>query len=137
MFEEEYDYEEEEEDDVTSLIRDKFWAEIRSGMYKNICKGKGGYNQWAYIIGRKRFDKEGNKIRLTDKSNKVLQELVDYFDSEEGREELLKINILEPIDHIDTLIGYIQEARLMEEIKVEEFRLYLKNRDKILKFLSH
>jgi hypothetical protein len=132
MFENEY---EKEEDEVTLLIREKFWAETRSNIYKKICKGKGGYNQWAYIIGRKRFDKEGNKIRLTDKSKKILQEVVDYLDSEEGKEELLKINILESIDHIDILIGYIQEARLMEEIKIEEFRLYLKNRDKILKFL--
>jgi len=130
-----YKYEEEEFDEVSLLIREKFWARIRSGLYKKICKGPGGYNQWAYITGRKRHDKNSDKIFLTDKSKKLLQQIVDYLNTTEGQDDLMNIGITEPPDHIDTLIDYVQSAKTMQEIKLEEFRMYLKNRDKILQYL--
>jgi hypothetical protein len=126
----------EEDDEVTSLMRDKFWARIRSTLYKKICKGQGGANQWAYITGRKRTDRYGDKILLTDRNKKFLQNIVDYLDSTEGRDDLIEIGITEPPDHIDLLIDYVQSAKTMQEIKLEEFRMYLKNRDKIWQYLA-
>jgi hypothetical protein len=134
-----YEYlneEDENEDDVSSLIREKFWAKIRSNVYKKVCRGIGGYTQWAYIVGRKTYDNCGNRITLTDKNKRILQEIVDYLNSTEGRNELLDMSIIEVPDHVDTLISYIQDAKKIEEVKVDEFRLYLKHKDKILKFLS-
>jgi hypothetical protein len=42
----------EEDSEVPSLLRDRFWSKIRSDLYKKICKGKGGGSQWLFILGK-------------------------------------------------------------------------------------
>jgi hypothetical protein len=127
---------EEEENEVHSLMQDVFWSFTRLHLYKEICKGKGGSTQWAFITGKKSRDKLGKRIQLTDKNISILQRTVDYFNTEEGIEELLNLGITTPPDHIDDLVSIIADSPTREQTKKEEFKMFLKYRERIFKFLS-
>jgi len=132
-YDDEYEREVEE---MAILLRERFWARIRSGLYKQICKGKGGFYQWSYITGIKSKDSKGNKIRLSKDNIGILEKTVDYLNSTEGRDELMQIGLLNSPENIDELIENIQRSKTKDEVKKEEFRAFLKYKDKILSYLT-
>ena len=126
-----------DEPNVLQLIRDIYWSRIRATLYKQICKGSDGYNQWAYIMGRKRTDSQRNKIRLSEKNIAFLEATVQYLNSTEGRDELLDMGIIYPPEHIDDLIDIIQGSMSDRQVKAEIFRLFLNNRHRLLRYLNN
>jgi hypothetical protein len=126
--------EELDEDDI-NLIHESFWTGIRASLFKKISKGEGGRYQWTYIIGKISRYPDGARISLSDKSIKYLDKIVTYLNSTEGREELLDIGIKEPPEDIDELIGILKFSKNDRTIKKEQFRLFLKHKHKIMKYL--
>jgi hypothetical protein len=126
----------EEDDEVQKLMVDVFWSYARAHLYNEIHRGKNGFTQWFFITGKKSRDRHGARIQLTERNTKILWNMVNYFNTDEGREELLKIGVVDPPEHIDDLISIIADSKTREETKAEEFRMFLKNRERILKFLS-
>jgi len=124
-----------DEDDV-NLIHASFWSGIRASLFKKIAvKGKGSSYQWAYITGKKSIYPDGQRIQLSRKTEKYLWDMVGYLNSEEGMEELHDLGIMEAPDHIDGLINIIADAKTDRDIKRDQFRLFLKHKHKIMKFL--
>ena len=123
-----------EEDDL-NIIQKTFWSDLRSLLYKKICKGPEGRLQWDYISGKRSKDSEGRRILLSDRNTKILQNLVDYYQTEEGREQLAMYDIHPVPDHIDVLMENLCNAPMDRDQKREEFRLFLKYKHEILRFL--
>ena len=119
-----------DEPNVLQLIRDIYWSRIRVTLYKQICKGPDGYNQWAYIMGRK------SKIRLSEKNIAFLEATVQYLNSTEGRDELLEMDIINPPEHTDDLIDIIQGSKTDKQVKAEIFRLFMSHRHRLLRYLN-
>jgi hypothetical protein len=124
-----------DDNDDLNIIQRSYWSEMRSHLYKKICKGEGGRAQWDYITGKRSREADGRRIRLTAKNEKYLQAIVDFFDTEEGRLELEKYDIHPIPDHIDGLMEMLCEAPLDREMKREEFKLFLKHKHEIMQFL--
>lgn len=129
-----YGREELDEDDI-NLIQESFWSGIRASLFKKISKGEGGRYQWMYIIGKISRYPDGSKISLSDKSIKYLDKVVTYLNSTEGREELIDIGITDSPEDIDELVGIIRYSKNDRTIKKEQFRLFLKHKHKIMKYL--
>jgi hypothetical protein len=127
---------EEEDDEMPNIIQERFWSHIRASLYKKICKGKGGSNQWAYIMGKKRFDSKSNKIYLTEKNIKILQKTCDYLKSEEGMTDLLKVGITEAPEHHDDLISILANSKSKSETNKQEFKLFFKHKDDVIHYLK-
>lgn len=123
-----------DEDDL-NLIQKSFWSDLRSSLYKKICKGPDGRLQWDYITGKRSRDSKGRRILLSEKNTTILQNLVDYYQTEEGRDQLMDYDIDPTLDHIDDLMGKLCEAPLDRDQKREEFKLFLKHKHEIMKFL--
>ncbi len=70
-----------------NIIQESYWSGIRGSLFKKIVKGSGGSNQWFYIIGKKTRYPDGSRIRLSEKSIRYLQQVVDYLNSTEGLQE--------------------------------------------------
>jgi hypothetical protein len=94
----------EDEDDL-NIIQKSYWSRVRACAYKRICKGKDGANQWAYITGKKSRYADGKRIRLSEKNEKYLSSIVEYYATEEGREELEKYDIFPIPEHTDDLVA--------------------------------
>ena len=124
----------EDEDDL-NIIQKSFWSDLRSYLFKKICKGEGGRAQWDYITGKRHRYSDGQRIWLTEKNTKILEDIVVYFATEEGREELDKYDINPVPEHIDDLIGMLADAVPDREMKRDEFRLFLKHKSEIMQFL--
>jgi hypothetical protein len=133
-----YDFSEYQNEcnEMNQLQIDQFWANLRSNLYKQICVGKGGANQWAYITGKRFKDSKGNKIQLTEQNKEKLNNLVDYFSSSEGSDELFQIGISDSFNHYDDIIEIIRNAKSKTEIKKDEFRSFLKHKSKIISYLT-
>jgi hypothetical protein len=129
-----YGEEDSDEDDL-DLIQKTFWSDLRAELYKKICRGEGGYNQWALITGKKTRYPDGQRIRLSDKTVRYLQEVVDFFGTAEGREDLEMAGITKIPEHIDDITGMIGDALVDRAIKREQFRLFLKHKYRIMRFL--
>jgi len=127
---------EEENDEMSNILQERFWSCIRASLYKKICKGRGGSNQWAYIMGRKRFDSKNNKICLTEKNISTLQRTCEHLNSEEGMTDLLKVGITEAPEHYNDLINILSNSKNRSHIKKEEFKLFIKHKDEIIHFLK-
>lgn len=126
----------EVDEDNKELIRETFWSGVRSILFKKIAvKGKDCSYQWAKITGKKLRYPNGRRIELSDKTKKYLWQMVERLNSIEGLDDLREIGILEAPEHIDDLINEIGHAKTDREIKREQFRLFLKNKHKIMKFL--
>ena len=97
-------------------------------------KGSGA-TQWAYITGKKSRHVDGRRIQFSDKILKHLWNAVNYLNSEEGLEELKELGISEVPDHIDGLVNLIANARVDRDIKRDQFRLFLKHKHKIMRYL--
>jgi hypothetical protein len=123
----------EDEDDL-NIIQKSFWSDLRSHLFKKICKGEGGRTQWDFITGKRHRYPDGSRIWLSKKNTKILEDLVAYFATEEGREELDKYDI-NPIENTDDLMGMIANAIPDREMKREEFKLFLKYKSEIMRFL--
>ena len=129
-------YGEELNDEEVDLIKESFWTGIRSSLYKKIIKCKDGGYQWAYITGRKNRYSDGRRISLSKESLAILWGAVGYLQSEEGQEELMDIGILDDTpEHVDDLISLVSGAKTDREIKADQFRLFLKHKHKIMRFL--
>jgi hypothetical protein len=124
-----------EDPDDLNIIQKSYLSHLRSSLYKRICKGKGGRIQWDYITGKRTRHADGRRIWLTDKNTKILEKLVDYYATDEGREELEKYDIHPIPEHIDDLMAMLDGAPLDREMKRDEFRLFLKYKDEIMQFL--
>lgn len=131
-----YEYFKDIKNVATVLLRDKFWSKIRGDLYKKIMRGAGGKLQWDYVMGIRSRDSTGKKIWLTEKNEKRLQRIVDYLNSEEGRDDLMQIGDMNPPENTDSLIEIIQGASTDRQIKKEELRLFLKYKNRILKYLA-
>lgn len=124
------------DEDNCNLIRETFWSGVRAVLYKKIgYRGKDCTYQWAKITGKKIKYPNGKRIELSEKAIKHLWHIVEYLNSEEGLDELRSIGIMYPPEHIDDLINEISDAKTDREIKREQFRLFLKNKHKIMKML--
>ena len=117
------------------LIKESFWSDLRSSLYKQIAVGAGGSYQWGFITGKKSHYSDGKRIHLSDESFKCLGHTVAYLQSEEGLSELMEHGIPYPPEHIDDLIDLITFAKTDREIKKDQFRLFLKHKNKIMQFL--
>lgn len=128
---------EELEEAEIDLIKESFWSGIRASLFKKIVKKniKGCQFQWSYIIGKRTRDYKGNRILLDKRSEKYLWKIVDYLNSTEGLEDLQDLGIQKAPEHIDDLIEIIRSSKNDREIKREQFRLFLKHKHKIMKFL--
>jgi hypothetical protein len=123
----------EDEDDL-NIIQKSFWSDLRSCLFKKICKGEGGRIQWDFITGKRHKYADGRRIWLSDRNKKILEDLVAYFSTEEGREELAKYDI-NPIEDTDELMAMLANAIPDRDMKREEFRLFLKYKSEIMQFL--
>jgi hypothetical protein len=126
----------EDNDEMSSLLREAFWSGIRASLYKSICKGGGGFNQWAFITGKKTRDSHGRKIRLFDESIAAMQKVVDYLESTEGQDELKELGITNCPDSPDALMSIICDVKTTNEVKRDEFRAFLSHKHKVLEYLS-
>jgi hypothetical protein len=132
-----YEYFKDIKNVATVLLRDKFWSKIRGDLYKKVMRGPGGKLQWDYVMGIRSRDKDGKRIRLTEKNEKRLQRIVDYLNSEEGRDELIQLgDTSPPPGDTDSLLEIIQGASTDRQIKKEELWLFLKYKNRILKYLA-
>ena len=129
-----YGEEELNEDDI-NLIHDSFWSSIRASLFKKIAKGTGGQTQWAYIVGKRSRHIDGQRIKFSRKVEKHLWAMVEYLNSEEGLDELMDHGINKAPEHIDDLVDIIANAKTDRDIKRDQFRLFLKHKHKIMKFL--
>lgn len=139
MWEEE-DWEEgdslyQEYDELMNLLREAFLQKIRSDLFNKISRGPGGQTQWKFIMGIKTRYPDGRRIILSERNRVLLEQCVDYMNTEEGLEELRQLGI-EPPEHPDGLIGLIQSAKKDREMKAECFRLFLKYQGQILEYLT-
>jgi len=128
----------EEDYDIGNLMRMLFWSRIRVALYKKICLAKGsqGFYQWEFLMGRLRRDNKGNKIQLSCETRQILESSIDYLNSSESRDEILELGISEPPEHIDDLVGMVQGAYTDREAKAEVFRLFMKNKSRLLNYLN-
>jgi hypothetical protein len=124
----------EDEDDL-NIIQRSYWSEMRSYLYKKICKGPEGRIQWDYLAGKRSRHANGKRILLSDRNTKILQNQVDYYSTTEGLEELEKYDIFPAPENIDDLMNRLCEAPLDREMKKEEFKLFLKHKHEIMRFL--
>lgn len=125
----------ENDPDDLNIIQKSYWSDLRSYLFKKICKGKGGRTQWEYITGKRSRNADGTRIQLTEDNTRILESLVAYYETDEGREELEKYDIHPIPEHPDDLIEKISEALPDRKMKREEFKLFLKHKDKIMRFL--
>lgn len=125
----------DEDPDDLNIIQKSYWSDLRSYLFKKICKGKGGRTQWEYITGKRSRNADGTRIQLTEDNTRILESLVAYYETDEGREELDKYDIHPIPEHPDDLIEKISEALPDRKMKREEFKLFLKHKDKIMRFL--
>lgn len=124
----------EDEDDM-NIIQRSFLSDLRSYLYKKICKGPEGRIQWDYIIGKRSRYADGRRILLSDKNTKILQNAVDFYETEEGRDQFAEYDIPHIPENIDDLMNLISNAPLDREMKKEEFKLFLKHKYEIMQFL--
>lgn len=134
-YEEEYPTIGEEAEEVNAVLRDSYITGIRKGLFKAICKRRGGPIDWAYITGKKSRGRDGRRITLSKYAQAELQKVVDYLNMEEVEEELRDMGLIPP-DHLDDLIDLIQGAKTDRVMKAEEFRLFQKHKEKVLKYLA-
>ena len=127
---------EQEDNEVSSLLRDRFWSKIRSELYKKICKGEGGGNQWLFIVGKK-SECYGKKIRLTDKSIHVLEKTVSHLNTSDAKDELISIGVIDVPESVDDLVDILQNSKTSSEVRHIEFKVFLKNRDRLLRSISN
>ena len=118
-----------------AILRESFITQIRRELFKAISQRPGGPQDWAYIVGKKSRDKKGHRIILSDHANTELQKVVDWLNSEEMEEELRELG-LEPPDHIDGLVEWIQGAKTDRVMKADEFRLFQKHKNLIIRYLA-
>jgi hypothetical protein len=129
-------YSEELNESEIDLIQESFWTGLRSALYKKIIRCKDGWYQWAYITGKKNRYANGKRIILAPEILTILWGTVNYLQSVEGQEELMDIGITNDTpEHVDDLISLISEAKTDREIKADQFRLFLKHKHKIMRFL--
>lgn len=81
-------------------------------------------------------DSKGKRIQLTERNKEKLNNVVDYLNSVEGRDELIQIGITDELNHYDDLIEIIRNAKTKSEIKKDEFRSFLKHKSKIMSYLT-
>lgn len=128
----------EEEYDIGNLIQMLFWSRIRTALYKKICLNKGsqGFYQWEFLMGRLTRDNRGDKLQFSSETQQILESSIDYLNSTEGRDELLELGITEPPEHMDDLVSQVQGAYTDREAKAEVFRLFMKNKSRLLSYLN-
>lgn len=119
-------------DDRVSLKKDLFLQKIRSNAYKKLSKGKGGLTQWLHITGVRSKDSRGKKIYLNDRSLKYLERIVSYYQSTEGKADLLDVGMVYPPQDVDDIIDWIQGASNDRGMKRRLFNYFLRNIKDIL-----
>ena len=125
----------EEAEEVNAVLRDSYITGIRKGLFKAINKRRGGPMDWAFITGKKSREKDGRRITLSKYALRELQKVVDYLNTEEVEGDLREMALTSP-DHIDGMIDLIQGAKTDRVMKAEEFRLFQKHKEKILRYLA-
>ena len=128
-------YGEELNEEEVDLIKESFWSSLRSDLYKKIIRDIDGAYQWAYITGKKNYYSNGKRIYLSAQSIKYLSQVVTYLNSEEGVQELMDLGISNPPEHIDELMSILAFSKTDRELKRDQFRLFLKHKHKIMRFL--
>lgn len=104
-----------------------FFSKLRSELFKKITKKQSGVEQWRYIIGKQNRKKTGELITINEQTKNTLQEIVDYYNTEEGKDILRNMDIELP-SHIDDVISWIRESIDSKELKNEIFRFQMKNK---------
>lgn len=121
---------------IRQLQIDRYWSEVRAHVCAALRKRKGAYYQWEYLAGRKSRTKTGERIVLDKKTLSMLQSYVDYYETTEGKEELMHYEISSIPKHVDDVAGEIMNAAPLNLIKEKEFQLFLKYRNQFLTYLK-
>ena len=122
--------------DIQQLQRDRFWSEIRAKVCASLRKRRGTYYQWEYLAGRKSRTASGERITLDKHTCNLLQGYVDYYNTSEGIEELSRNEIATIPEHIDDIAGEIMNVPSLNEIKRQEFQIFLRYRGDFLNWLK-
>lgn len=123
-------------EDISQLQQNRFWSELRAKVCSWLRERKGTFYEWELIAGRKSRDQKGNRIRLSKDTLHMLQQIVDYLNSEEGQVHLMQIGIEEIPQDTDELLGKIMNATPLNYIKEKEFQIFIQYRQKILDYLQ-
>jgi hypothetical protein len=123
------------EKDNQKFLEESFWSCVRANLYKKICKGKGGGIQWAYITGKRSYDSNNYKISLTEKNIKLLENTAESFNTEEGLNYLKQYGVYEVPQNSDDLITILQQSKTKSDIKKEEFKLFLKHKERLIEYI--
>jgi hypothetical protein len=125
----------EEAEEVNTVLRDSYITSIRKSLFKRISPRRGGNTDWSCITGKKNRDKNGKRITLSRHAQTELQKVVDQLNTEEMAEELREIGVTPP-DHTEGLIELIRNAKTDRVMKADEFRLFQKHKERILRYLA-
>jgi len=126
----------EEAEEVNAVLRDSYITGIRKGLFKSIRKRKGGNQDWAYITGKESWGKDGLRITLSRHALTELRRVIDHLNTEDMEGELRELGVYPPPDSTDGLISLIQGAKTDRVMKADEFRLFMKHKERILKYLA-
>jgi hypothetical protein len=118
--------------EIHTYKENRILTDIRSNLYKKICKGEGGLNQWKYIIGIKSMDASRNKIKLTKRNIQYLEQVVHYLNGE-GKSDIETFGIT--LYNYDDLIELIRNSKTVKQLKNDEFRMILRNKKRLVNFL--
>ena len=118
------------------VLRDSFVTCIRKALYKAIAQRRGGTQDWAYITGRKSRNERGRQITLSRHARQELQRTVDHLNTEEMENELRDLGLYPPPDSVDDMIEWVQGAKTDRVMKADEFRLFQKHKELILRYLA-
>jgi hypothetical protein len=97
-----------------------FFSKVRKESFNFITRKSSGCQQWRYITGKQNRTKIG-LITLNDRSKTYFQKMVDYYNSEDGNNDLKKLSIDTP-ESIDDIIDWIRNAYTTREMKNKLFK---------------
>jgi hypothetical protein len=89
------------------------------------------------IYTRKKSTCNGEKIQLTKKSFQALERIVEYLNTSEGIDSLINIGETQAPESVDDLIDVLQASKTSNEVRQTEFKIFLKNRERLLRTISN
>ena len=85
----------------------------------------GGPEQWAFIMGKIRVDRDGRKIKLDYAVRLVLEDIIDDLQTDEKEKKLGGFGMTPP-DHPEDLIEWIRQALTSRELSTLLFKYFLR-----------
>ena len=117
--------------EIQVFKEDKVLTDIRSALYKKICNGSAGsLKEWKYIIGVE----SAKNVQLKKETVEYLRSVVEYLNSDEGKQDIKDVGI--SLDHYDDLIELVRSSKNKRQLKNGEFLIMMKNRRKIIDYLT-